>query len=238
VSHSDDVMRYYAARAAVYDETAGYTDPAAERLREPIKARYRKLFAGHDVLEVACGTGYWTAVIGETARSVLGIDIGPALVSQAQDRCKRLSNVTIQVADAYTLEGVPGGFSAAFGHWWWSHVPRERIGAFLAALHRRLLPGALVLFVDQLPYDGAVRRHDSAGNTLEQRALPDGRVFEVVKNFPTEEEVRRALAGKGTDVDYAEWPEEKSWSVRYRTEADPPSYRRAGTSARHGKPRG
>jgi hypothetical protein len=36
---ADDVARYYAARAAVYDETAGYTDPEAERLRAPIKTR-------------------------------------------------------------------------------------------------------------------------------------------------------------------------------------------------------
>ena len=219
MSLSDDVSRYYAARGTVYDQTAGYADPASERLREPIKVRYREMFAGHGVLEVACGTGYWTAVIGETAKSVLGTDVNPALVSQAKDRCRRLRNVTFHIADAYTLEGVAEGFTAAFGHWWWSHVPRERIGGFLAALHSKLLGGALVLFVDQLPYDGPVRRQDSAGNTLEQRALPDGRSFEVVKNFPTEAEIRRALADIANDVEYTERPEEKSWSVTYRTKS-------------------
>jgi len=201
----------------MYDETAGYTDPQAERLRVPIKARYQELFLGHNVLEVACGTGYWTAIIGERAESVLAIDINQSLVSIAEDRCRHLSNVKFQIADAYTLDGVPTGFTAALGIWWWSHVPREQITAFLAALHSKLVPGAFVLFVDQLPYGGHVRRQDAGGNTLEQRPLPDGRSFEIVKNFPTKDDVRNALAGISDSVQYNQRPDEKSWSVTYTT---------------------
>lgn len=212
---ADDVARYYAARAPVYDETAGYTDLEAEKLRAPIKARYRKLFAGHTVLEIACGTGYWTSVIADSAASVLGIDVNPSLLSQAQNRCRLLANVRFQIADAYALDRVPTGFTAAFAHWWWSHVPHERIPAFLAALHDKLRPGALVLFVDQLPDSGQVRQQDTAGNTLEQRSLPDGRRFEIVKNFPTEAEVRGVLSGIADNLQYVERPGEGSWNVTY-----------------------
>ena len=216
MSLTDNVARYYAARAAVYDETAGYTDPEAEQFRAPIKDRYRAAFAGRRVLEVACGTGYWTAVIAESAEAVLGIDINPSVIRQAADRCRHLPNVAFQVADAYALEGVPGGFSAGFANWWWSHVPRQRMGAFLAALHGRLLPGALVLFADQLPYDGPARWSDGDGNTLEWRCLPDGRSFEIVKNFPSEGDIRGALAAVAQDVQYIERPAERSWTVTYR----------------------
>lgn len=215
-SLTDDVARYYDARAPVYDQTAGYASPESERSREPIKARYQEFFRGRTVLEIACGSGYWTAVIGATAERVLAMDVNPSMIEIGRERCGHVPNVTFQVADAYTLDGVPSGFTAAFAHWWWSHVPRERLRGFLAALHSKLEPGAQVLFVDQLPYDGAVRRQDAAGNTLERRNLPDGRSFEIVKNFPSEQEVHEALAAYAQDVRYVKHEEEGSWSVTYR----------------------
>jgi SAM-dependent methyltransferase len=221
----DDTSRYYAERAPVYDESAGYNDPAAEQLRAPIKARYRDMFKDHTVLEIACGTGYWTPTIAEAAKLVFAVDINPVLIARAKDRCSHLRNVTFQVADAYTLTDVPTGFSAALGIWWWSHIPRERLAAFLAVLHSRLDAGAFVLFVDQLPYGGHIRRKDANGNTLEQRSLPDGRVFEIVKNFPTEQDIRNALAGVADEVRYIERPDEKSWSVTYRVKENPDAIR-------------
>jgi demethylmenaquinone methyltransferase/2-methoxy-6-polyprenyl-1,4-benzoquinol methylase len=215
MSLAHNVTQYYAELAPIYDHTAGYKDSVAERLRIPIKARYRDIFRARSVLEIACGTGYWTLPIAEVAKSVLAVDINPALLSQAEERCAHLSNVTFQVADAYTLAGIPTGFNAAFGIWWWSHVPRERIAAFLAALHGKLEPGAFVLFVDQLPYDGPARRKDAGGNTLEQRSLPDGRLFEIVKNFPTEEDIRSSLARIAENVEYIKRSDERSWTVTY-----------------------
>lgn len=213
----DDVTKYYAERAPVYDETAGYHDPVAEVLRIPIKTRYRKFFRGRNVLEIACGTGYWTPVIGEVAASVLAIDINPALISMAKDRCKNLSNVNFQIANAYTLDGVHRGFDAAYGFFWWSHVPKEQLQTFLMALHDKLLPGALVMFVDQLRYEERVRKQDNEGNTLEQRVLPDGRSFMVVKNFPNKQEVTNILVDMADDIQYTERPEEKNWEVVYKT---------------------
>jgi len=213
----DDVIRYYAARAPVYDESAGYTDQEAEKLRIPIKARYQDIFRGHNVLEIACGTGYWTKVIGEVAESVLAIDINPSLISIARDRCTHQPDVHFQIANAYTLQNVPTGFDAALGIWWWSHIPKAYIQTFLAALHGKLAPRAVVLFVDQLPYDGFIRENDAEGNTLEQRILSDGRSFMIVNNFPTEREVVDALAGIADDIRYIERPDEENWDVTYRT---------------------
>jgi SAM-dependent methyltransferase len=213
---SDEVTRYYAARADVYDETAGYFDKEAEALREPIKARYRELFKGKDVLEVACGSGYWTRVLGETAVSVLAIDINANIMEQAVARCRGLPDVRFRIADAFTLLGVPTGFDAAVAIWWYSHIPKANIRQFLNALCGVLAPGALVLFVDQLPYEHAKRTTDVGGNVLEERTLPDGRTFSVIKNFPTEAELRAAGGPFAAALSYTARPAEGNWEVVWR----------------------
>ena len=218
----EEMVRYYAERAPEYDLSAGYLSQEGEQQRLPIKTRYQQLFAGQKVLEIACGTGYWTEAIAEHAQSVLATDVNPTMLSIAQTRCARFNHVKFQQADAYSLAGVPGGFTAAFAVWWWSHIPKSRMRAFLTALHGKLVPGAKVLFVDQLRYEvsylkgmAADRREDAEGNTIERRVLSDGRRFEIVKNFPSEDELIQALQGLGEEVVYVERAEERHWNLTY-----------------------
>ncbi len=214
---TDDVARYYAARAEVYDASAGYMDALAEQLREPIKTRFQQALRGYDVLEIACGTGYWTEVIAVAARSVLATDIDPGMISLARSKLGSVGNVRCEVADAYTLNSVHGCFTAAFSHWWWSHVPKSRLRELLSVLHKKLTPGALVVFADQLLYEWADRRRDQEGNLLEHRTLRDGSRWEIVKNFPTEQEIAEQLAGLAAPFSYREYPEAGYWTLTYNT---------------------
>jgi SAM-dependent methyltransferase len=218
VTGREAVARYYAARAREYDLTAGYEDPIAEPLRAQAKARIQALFRDKDVLEVACGTGYWTEVVAQVARTVLATDACEGMIALARQRLAACDNVQFQVADAYSLDGVRSGFSAACAVWWWSHVPKRLLPLFVGALHSRLRPSARVLFVDQLPnaYTPKDQRVDANGDTTEVRQLSDGRSFRVVKNFPARDGVLGALAGLATGIEYREFHEESSWSVSYR----------------------
>ena len=72
-----DLKRYYAARAAEYDRVYAKPERQADiaRLRDILT----DLLKGHRVLEVACGTGYWTEPVGRVAESVLATDINPEM---------------------------------------------------------------------------------------------------------------------------------------------------------------
>jgi len=220
---TEDVARYYALLADEYDVAAGYTDPSAEKLRDGMKARFREAVKGRDVLEIACGNGYWTQVISAAARSVLATDVDPGMISIARRRLSSAGNVRCQVADAYSLDGISGRFTAAFAHWWWPHVPKSRMDSFLSVLHSRLGPEALVLFADQLPYAREKRWRDEEGNLLEERTLPNGHKMSIVKNFPSEEEIIHRLKDMAENVDYREYTREGFWILSYNKKRRSPS---------------
>jgi demethylmenaquinone methyltransferase/2-methoxy-6-polyprenyl-1,4-benzoquinol methylase len=84
-------------------------------------------------------------------------------------------------------------------------------------LHARLLPGAIVLFMDNTFVPGestVVTRTDSEGNSFQTRRLEDGGTFEVLKNYPTEAELRAAVAGVTEQVE-AKWLR-YYWLLTYR----------------------
>ena len=96
-------------------------------------------------------------------------------------------------------------FDAAFAGCWWSHVPLQRLRAWLATLHARLQPGARVVFVDNSFVQTSstpISRRDDAGNTCQHRTLDDGSAYEVVKNFPTPEQ---AIAALGPHARRPQW---------------------------------
>jgi SAM-dependent methyltransferase len=197
---------YYAQRAATYERV--YHKPERQTDLRAIEALLPGLFASRHVLEVACGTGWWTPHGARDAADWLATDASPQTLlvarAKAMPACVRFATV-----DAYSWGGLSaaGGtvFNAAFAGCWWSHVPLQRLRAWLSSLHLQLVPGARVVFLDNRYVQTSnlpITHSDAAGNTYQTRTLDDGSVHEVLKNFPTPE---AALAALGPRARHAQW---------------------------------
>ena len=209
------MQTYYAARACEYESV--YQKPERQADLRQIKQWLPSLVSGATVLEIACGTCYWTRYIAPVASAVVAIDSAPETLRIAEQRVNS-ANVLFQVGDAYALTGTGRAFNAAFAGFWFSHVPLERQREFLAGLNAALTPGARVVLLDNLYVEGsssAIAEQDGHGNTYQYRRLNDGSMHRVLKNFPTEAQLH-ALAeeGLGKLPAYRRW--QYYWAFEYR----------------------
>src|SRR5687767_6815572 len=75
---------YYSKRAAEYEKI--YEKPERKDELEWLRGRIPALFGDRTVLEVACGTGYWTQFIARTAAKVHACDINDSVLEIAREK--------------------------------------------------------------------------------------------------------------------------------------------------------
>jgi ubiquinone/menaquinone biosynthesis C-methylase UbiE len=194
---------YYSARALEYERV--YTKPERQAELRLLKEYLPGFFSGLSVLEIACGTGYWTPYIAALAQTVCAIDSSQETLDVAHLKKLDIDRVRFLLADAMNLPADLGVFDACFCGFWWSHIPRQRASAFIASLHRFLAPGAKVLLLDNRYVEGSstpISRQSVEGDTYQLRRLADGSRFEVLKNFPNEDELRAHIGARAITVKY------------------------------------
>jgi SAM-dependent methyltransferase len=211
----EELLAYYAHRAHEYEQI--YAKPERQIDLARVRTWLRQALAGERILEVACGTGYWTAEVASVAVAMVATDASPKVLLLAQQKEYPPDRVRFELADAYTLAHVAGTFTAGFAAFWWSHVPRERQTEFLASLHGRLGAGAKVVLLDNRYVAGSstpIVRWDAPGNSYQHRRLADGTEYEVLKNFPTGPDLEAALIPVAQDLNVMEF--EYYWGASYR----------------------
>ena len=205
---------YYASRAPEYD--AVYLKPERQQDLRAIEAWLPSIFAKNTtLLEVACGTGYWTQFLAPLVSRLVGLDASPETLQIARRRdCGNAASFV--VGDAYDIPLSLGKFDAAFAGFWFSHVPVNRRSSFLSGLNRSLRPGAKVVLLDNRFVEASsspIAETDAEGNTFQVRKLKDGSTHRVLKNFPTEDELNRSLASAGGQGKLTTW--EYFWAFEY-----------------------
>jgi ubiquinone/menaquinone biosynthesis C-methylase UbiE len=95
---------------AIWDKMAGSYDQNVmrtfkEAYRQTIDTILEDLMPGSRVLEIGCGTGIIAAGVASHAGEVIGVDLSPEMIRQAQKKTGEgdLPNLCFEVGDAYDL---------------------------------------------------------------------------------------------------------------------------------------
>jgi demethylmenaquinone methyltransferase/2-methoxy-6-polyprenyl-1,4-benzoquinol methylase len=216
-SSAASLRAYYAQRAQEYEQV--YAKPERQEDLRALEAWLPSVFQGRRVLEIACGTGWWTPHGARDCAHWTATDANPEVIEIARTKPLPPGKVSFALVDAYTLTELGrASFDAAFAGFWWSHVPLKQLPAFLDTLHARLAPGSPVVFIDNRFVPGSstpLHRQDPHGNTYQLRRLADGSTHEVMKNFPSRSQVLNVLGRAARD---AQWLEhEHYWVLHYTT---------------------
>jgi SAM-dependent methyltransferase len=215
VKLNTDMVRYYARRAIDYE--AVYTKEERRNDLACLRTFLQNHFEDEDILEIACGPGYWTNAIAGLARSVVATDINDSMLDVARRRQYGRDTVEIRKADAFELPDFGRQFSAGFAAFWWSHVPKTRLIQFLSEFHSHLRLGAKVVFFDDRYLKGKnppIARTDAKGNTFQIRKLQDGTEHEVLKNFPLPGDLMRIIQELGCEATVLQL--EYYWLLSYK----------------------
>jgi SAM-dependent methyltransferase len=94
------------------------------------------LVAGRDVLDIACGEGYGSALLARSAARVTGVDIAPDAIAHACARYASRANLQFREADCATLPFAPASFDIVVSFETIEHVAAQE--AFVDEVRRVL----------------------------------------------------------------------------------------------------
>jgi cyclopropane fatty-acyl-phospholipid synthase-like methyltransferase len=198
---TNQLAQYYAVNADQYDQV--YAQEARFDDLDDLQEMIAELLEGHKVLELACGTAYWTELIADVAESVHATDIVPEMLALAETRGLDEDVVTFGPLDAFDLPESNGQYTAVFAAGWWSHVKREDQDKYLKQLRAKFGKDTLLVLLDDSYVDGAsmvIARTDAEGNTYQILTADDGQRYEIMKNYPTDSALRKKLVPHGREI--------------------------------------
>jgi SAM-dependent methyltransferase len=203
-----DLLAYYEARAPEYDdwylrrgryERGPVHDTAWNAELDAAGRWLDALPIGGEIVELAAGTGWWSPLLA-TKGTLSLYDAAEGPLDRARERLVAHGlRAHIHVRDAWAEPDRE--VDAAFTGFWLSHVPRDRLDAFLGIVRRWLRPGGTFAFIDSLldPQSSAAD-HPPPADDVSVRRLDDGREFTIVKVYYEPVELEDALRRAGFEA--------------------------------------
>ena len=211
---NSDMISYYKDRANEYEKV--YSKP--ERQNDLLIARQilQQTFKEKEILEIACGTGYWTEIISRSANSILATDINETAIEVARSKTYSPATVDFKIADLFKLSTAKK-HQSLFGGFIWSHIKLQELDHFIGRINSLVESGGTIVFIDNNYVAGSslpISAADEFGNTYQTRTLENGTSHNVLKNFPNHDFLMQLMAGKAADIEFINL--EYYWILKYR----------------------
>jgi SAM-dependent methyltransferase len=183
---------YYEAVAVEYERHA-LAVPGGEEL----EAALDEFRPTGDVLELACGTGIWTAQLTRHAAELTAVDASKVMLAVAKQRVGK--QVQFVHADIFAWRP-ERRYDVVFFGFWLSHVPLERFESFWSVVRDCLKPDGRVFFVDDGYRTDDELIFGESSSTIRRR-LEDGTEYRIVKVAHRPGELQQRLARLGWTIE-------------------------------------
>lgn len=202
----EEQKAYYRERAAEYDEwfyrRGRYDHGTAENQRwfaevASVRSALHALPRAARALELACGTGIWTAELLDIADHITALDASQEMLAINR---QKVASERVRYQQADLFDWTPAEtYDLVFFGFWLSHIPPERLGRFLATVRTALAEGGRFFLVDsrKSPSSTARDHHLPSDGHLLTRKLNDGREFTIVKIFYEPDALMASFADAG-----------------------------------------
>jgi 2-polyprenyl-3-methyl-5-hydroxy-6-metoxy-1,4-benzoquinol methylase len=206
-----DQIAYYRARAREYDESlrqlerydslggsvAGRPDDEDGKEVAILLNALERMGPFDTVLELGCGTGWWTQWLAQHARHVTAVDAAEEMLALNRERVNA-ANVRYVLADVFSWRP-DRRYDLVFFAFWMSHVPHDRFSAFWQLVRDSLAVNGQVFFIDELKRSWGLETRVDDEAVIRQ--LEDGRQFRAVKVFYEPSELETKLRTLGWNVE-------------------------------------
>lgn len=132
-----DLLAYYRQRAGEYEKI--YQKPERQLDLQKATAILQNAVAGKRVVEIACGTGFWTQKMAETAASIFATDINTEVLEIAQSKTYGKAKPSFARENIFTATS-RGNFDFLFGGFIWSHILHKDLDLFISNAEAMLPP--------------------------------------------------------------------------------------------------
>lgn len=181
MDYHEHMRQYYDRLAFEYEENEASREEPAEDLLALFRAISQLPPAS--VLDVACGTGFFTRQLGS---EVTGLDQSEAMLEVAR---RRVPWVEFVRGDAFRMPFAERSFERVFASFFYGLLPHEDRGRFLEEARR---VGDELILVEPTPEWAPSGRPEG----WEERRLSDGSRYEIYRRYFTADAFAEELGGR------------------------------------------